>query len=135
MTAPREHAGSRTPPRIGPRIVAVLLCAFAINALAQGVRWTLGWDTSPFILGAEQWLSGSVALAAAIGAWRHAPWAPAATALYALLVGTLIGTLGPVLELDAEASRSVMWSGLAVAGMVFGIAFYLWRALRPANAD
>lgn len=132
MTTPSGVAVERATRRIGPRIAAVLLCAFALNALAQGVRWSLGWDTSPLILGIEQWTSGLVALAAAVGAWRHARWAAAATALYGLLVGTLIGTLGPVLDLDADASRSVVYSGLAVAAIVLGIAFYLWRALAPA---
>lgn len=117
------------PPRVGPRAAAVLLCLLAVNALAQGARWTLGLDDQPVVLGLEQWVSGLVALAAAVQAWRLHHTAAAWTALYAILLGTLLGTLGPVLGLDADERRGVLTGAAAVVLLLLAIAFYLRRAL------
>jgi hypothetical protein len=114
--------------RIGLRILAVLFAVQALNGLGQSVPELLGAADDPMSLTLLQLGSGITALAAAIGSWRGARWAPWASIVWGVVNGALLAALQPILDLPLEARPSL----LVAAAVVFicGVAFawYLRRA-------
>lgn len=120
-----ENTGQRR--RVGLIIGVVLLALLCLNAWTQVFRSLVGWDDNPPLLIALQTLSGTIACAAAVGAWRRRPWAPAAAVLYGLVTGTMIRMLGPILDLEPDARRGLTVSALVVVCLALLLAW----AVRP----
>jgi hypothetical protein len=118
---------------LGPRIVAVLFLLLAVNALSQGIRLLLGWDTGPLLLELQQYACGLAALAAATGAWMGRRWSAVGAALYGVLTGILIASLAPLMGLPPEARPGLWLASALVLTVSLVLAWYLRRALaRPA---
>lgn len=123
-------ATSGTSPRATGRVVlAVLFALFGLNALAQVVLVLAGRSDDPAALSALQTLVGASGLAAALGSWRGDRWAPLAAVGYGVMTGTMVASLGPLLELDAEARPGLYVGGASVLGFGLFAAWYLRRSL------
>lgn len=124
--------------RVGLIIGAVLLALLCLNAWAQVFRSLVNWDDNPPLLVAWQTVSGAIACAAAIGAWRMRSWAPAATVLYGLVTGTMIGMLGSIIDLEPDARGGLALSALVVVCLSLGLAWAVRAPVRttpPAPPD
>jgi peptidoglycan/LPS O-acetylase OafA/YrhL len=124
---------SDTPSRprtAGRIIVAVLFALLAANALKE-----VFWSDSPPTLRILQAIVGALATATAWGAWIGARWSAALAALYGLVAGGMVVSLGPMLDMPVE-ERGGLWIGGAVI-LVFSLvcAWYLRRATSRAPID
>lgn len=129
-----NEQGSAVPRRRAGIIIGVVLLALlCLNAWSQVFRSLVGWDDNPPLLIALQTLSGAAALVAAIGAWRIRPWAPAATVLYGLVTGTMIGMLQPILGLELEARAGLATGALVVVCFSLLLAWGVRRAIRTES--
>lgn len=126
---------SETPatPTAGVRVVAVILTACGLNALVQVPRFVPGWGNDPVLLSALQALGAASGLSAGIAAWRGRAWAWVPALLYGAITGAMIASLGPLLDLDAEARAALPKSGAAVFALGAAMAWYLRRAISPAR--
>ena len=118
--------------RIGLIIGVVLLALLCLNAWTQVFRSLVGWDDNPPLLIAWQAVSGAIACVAAIGAWRLRPWAPAATVLYGLVTGTMIGMLASIIDLEPDARGGLAVSALVVVCLSLVLA---WAVRAPGRTD
>jgi hypothetical protein len=116
-------------PRMGVRAVAVLLTACGLNALVQVPHSIPGWGNDPVLLSTLQALCAAAGLSAGIGAWRGRAWAWIPALLYGATTGAMIASLGPLLDLDAQARAALPMSGVAVFVVAGAMAWYLRRAL------
>lgn len=124
-------ATSGTSPRATGRIVlAVLFALFGLNALVQVAMVLVGRSDDPAMLSALQTLVGVAGLAAALGSWRGDRWAPFAAVAYGVITGTMVASLGPLLQLEVEARPGLYVGGASVLGFGFVAAWYLRRS-RP----
>ena len=115
---------------VGQIIVAALFALLAVNALQEVV-----WSDSPTVLRILQAIVGSTAAATAWGAWRGARWSPVLAALYGLIAGGMVVSLGPMLGMPVE-ERGGLWIGSGIILLVSLVcAWYLRRVTRVAAAD
>jgi len=121
-------AATRRP--VGRIIVAALFALLVVNALKETF-----WSDSPPLLRALQALVGAIAAATTWGAWTGARWSPALATIYGLAAGGMVASLGPMLDLPADA-RGGLWVGAAVI-LVFSLAcaWYLRRATMRAKTE
>lgn len=119
----------RRPP-VGRIIVAALFAFLAVNAFMEAV----GSDSPP-ALRALQAVVAATAAATTWGAWTGARWSPVLAALYGLIAGGMVVSLGPMLDMPVE-ERGGLWIGGAMI-LVFALlcAWYLRRATKRATAD
>jgi hypothetical protein len=117
---------------VGRVVLAAVFALLALNAFWQ-VGLGVWGEGEPPLITALQALVGAAAASAGYGSWIGARWAPAIAALYGVIGGGMIVSLGPVLDLPAEA-RTGLWTGGAVV-LVFGLgsAWWLRRSLRTAS--
>lgn len=118
--------------RLGLIIGVVLLALLCLNAWAQVFRSLVGWDDNPPLLIAWQAVSGAIACVAAIGAWRLRSWAPAATVLYGLVTGTMIGMLASIIDLEPDARGGLAVSALVVVCLSLVLA---WAVRAPVQKN
>lgn len=111
MKAPGHRRG------VGTIILSFVLVLLAANALVQGLGALVGWRDDPARLIAFQLASGSTALAAALGTWRGARWAPYLAVAYGVITAVMIASLGPMLALD-DAERAGLPAGAAAVLVV-----------------
>ena len=118
--------------RRGVRVaLAVIFALLALNAWAQVVlRLVLGSQDPPALV-ALQALIGTTAVAATIGIWRGARWAPAAALAYGIVTACMLVALEPIIGLGRDA-RGGLWAG-AVMVLLFAAlsAWYLRRSGAP----
>ena len=126
MTTPATDRPPSTP--LGARLAAVLLLLLAFNGFEQCLEYALGWSDVPFLLGAQQFVIGVLALIGATGAWLGRRWSATFAALYGVLAGVMIVSLGPLLDLPPE-SKTGLWAGAVVVLCIGGVlASYLrWK--------
>ena len=113
------------------RVIAVLVGATGIT---HGVQAFFGAQPGgdPLMLVGEHTVVCVLGLFAAYGLWRGLRWAPAALAVFGLVVAALIVSLGPLLSLPRPA-RSGLWSGAVVLLVITGLA--VWYAQRRIAAS
>jgi hypothetical protein len=112
--------------------LVVVFTLFGLNAWVQVIDVLAGGGGDPAALVMLQTLVGTAGIAAGWGTWRRARWAPAAAVSYGVVTATMLASLGPLLDLDAEAMRGI-WIG-AGAVLLFGLwaGWYLRRSWRRA---
>jgi hypothetical protein len=125
------HAALR--PR-GAIVLAVVFVLLAGNAWAQVVLVPFGRTDDPPALTALQAIVGATALAAAWGSWRVARWAPAAALLHALATAGMLLSLGPLLDLPADARGGIHWGAGGILLLGACAAWYMRRAVRRRPA-
>ena len=115
---------------VGQIIVAVLFALLAANAFKETF-----WSDSPPMLRIWQGIACAFAAATAWGAWSGARSSAALAALYGLIAGGMVVSLGPMLDMPVE-ERGGLWIGGAIV-LVFGLfsAWYLRRVTRRATMD
>src|SRR5687768_13624332 len=99
------HAAAAPSP-VGPRIISIILLAGAIAAFIEVPDYLTG---EPALLSLQQLTSGLAALVGAIGAWRLRPWSWIPTLVYGVLSGILVLSVGPLLDLDADARKGLLF--------------------------
>ena len=111
----------------GSIILVVVFTLFGLNAWVQVINSIIGRNDDPTALVILQVLVGTAGIAAARGTWSRARWAPIAAVSYGVVTGAMLVSLGPLLDLDAEAVRGI-WIG-AAAVLLFGLwaGWYLRR--------
>ena len=113
------------------RVIAVLVGATGITHGVQAFVGAQPGRRDPGLLVGEHAIVCVLGLVAAYGLWRGMRWAPAALAVYGLVVAALIVSLGPLLSLPAPA-RSGLWTGAVVLLAVTALA--VWYAGRRVTA-
>lgn len=132
---PRGYYQRRMPSELSPGrrrgllIVTFAFSFFTLNAWGQVFSSFVGWSDEPGLLLVLQTLSGAAAYATALGTWRRLPWAPVAAVSYGMITGGLILSLGPILDLPAEARTSLPVGALSVVLIGAGVALYLRSAI------
>lgn len=123
--APRQRAsGARI---IGARVIAVLLVLAGLSSIIQ-IPENLPWDTDTIpLLGLFHVLVGVSGVVAGVGAWQRARWAPYAVVAWAAINITFVFSLGPLLDLPAEATKGFPMGAAAIALLAGGMAWYLSR--------
>ena len=111
-------------------IVAVVFLLFGLNAFAQMAATLFGSGGDPLLLVLLQTLVGAAGIATAIGAWRARPWAAASALAYGVITGGMIISLGPMLDLEADARPGLLVGGITVLLIGVAAAWYLRRALQ-----
>jgi hypothetical protein len=111
MKASVHHRG------VGTVIISSAFVLLAANALVQGIGALVGWRDDPALLITFQLASGASALAAAVGTWRGARWAPYLATAYGAITAVMIASLGPLLALD-DAERAGLPAGAAAVLLV-----------------
>ncbi len=114
----------------GTIAIAVILVLLSVNAIHQSVGALVGWNTDPPLLTAFQFASGTSALAAAIGTWRRARWAPSLALVYGVVTGIMIASLGPLLDLDENARAGLPFGAAIVVLIGIALAFLIRRTQR-----
>ena len=127
------QAGRRPAGRI---VVAVIFLLLAINALAQVALVPFGRSDDPSLLTLLQLVVGTTALAAAWGSWSGARWSPVAAALYGVVTGAMLASLGWILDMPREAMGGLMVGAAFVVLSSLALAWYLRGSLarRPPAA-
>lgn len=121
-----------TPARssVGRILATLLFAVLCLNAWIQTVMRLFGGNDDPAALVSWQLLSGTAAFIAALGAWRLRSWAPAAAVAYALITGTMIIALGPILDLEESERGGLIFGATAVFITCGAVAWYLRRLVR-----
>ena len=123
--APRAAVRSR-----GAIALAVVFVLLAGNAWAQVVLVPFGRTDDPPALTALQAIIGATGVGAAWGSWRLARWAPAAALLHALATAGMLLSLGPLLDLPADARGGIRWGAGGMLLLGACAAWYLRRLRR-----
>ncbi len=118
-----------TPPTpahapVGRRVLAVVFALFALSAWVQVVGDVLDRSNEPKILTTLQLIIAVIGTAAAWGSWIGARWTPAFALLYGVIAGGMVATLGPILDLPAEARRGLWLGGARI--LAFGSVTRWW---------
>lgn len=112
---------------IGVKLVTLMFVLLSLNGLAQVVLRIIGGNTDPAALTLLQFLSGTSALAAAVGAWRGSRWSSLASLVYGVVTATMLALLPHLLGLDDDAKAGI-WSGATTVLLVSVAAgWYLHR--------
>lgn len=122
------------PRSRGRMVLAVVFALLALSAWWQVVSDVMGTNDSPPILTGWQVLVGAMGAAAAWGGWTGARWTPLFAALYGVVAGAMVASLGPILDLPPE-SRKGLWTGATLV-LVFGLwsAWWLRRSIHRDRA-
>lgn len=115
------------------RAIALVLWALAFNAGAQAVAALVGWSDDPPLLTVLQSLSFTVAVVAAVGAWRLRLWSRIAAVAYGLVAGGMIVSLGRILDLSEDARAGLNAGGGIVLLIGLAMSWGLHWALQPAS--
>lgn len=127
-----HHAPTARPSRrIGPIICALVFLLAGLNALVQVPGELPGLSDEPTILWAWQSVIGVCGVLAAYAGSTGRPWAWKPALGYAILASAMILSLGPILDLDADARESLPLGAGAVLAVTGALAWYLRRALTP----
>ena len=110
--------------------LSIIFAALALNAWVQVLLVALGRGDDPAALVAMQVLVGVTGLAAAWGSWRGARWAPAAALAYGIATAAMLVSLGPLLDLPAEARPGILAGAAAMLAGAGAGAWYLRRSQR-----
>ena len=126
-----------TPRRrpVGRTVLAVVFALLGLSAWWQVVGDLMDRSNEPLTVTGLQVIVGATALATAWGSWVGARWAPVLALLYGVITGGMVASLGPLLDLPADA-RQGLWTGAAVI-LVFSLlcAWWLRRSLRRERAS
>jgi hypothetical protein len=114
---------------VGRIIVAALFALLAVNALKE-----VFWSDSPPMLRALQALVGASAAATTWGAWTGARWSPALAAIYGVVAGGMVASLGPMLDLPVEERGGLFVGATVILVFSLACAWYLRRAGKRASA-
>jgi len=125
--------GTQAKPRIPARVIAVLVFGMGLNALAQVPQFIEGWGGDPPLLSFEQFLVGAAGVHAGYLAWRDSAPAWIATLVWGALSAILVGTLGPVLELERDAWPGLYYGAAAILAIAACFSWYLRRAARTGR--
>lgn len=118
---------------MGRIIVTIFFTILWLNAWVQVAIALAGGNSDPLGLRAWQFISGTAAGIAALGAFRLRRWAPLAALAYAVITAAMIASLGRMLDLD-EADRGGLLAGAATVLVVCGgAALYLRRLVKNAT--
>lgn len=119
--------------QIGRRLLSAFFVLVGMNALVQVVLPLIGRSDDPASLVVLQLLSGSAALAAAVGAWKGTRWAPDASVVYGVVTAAMLVALPHILDFEDEP-RFGVYSGAAVI-LLFSVAagWYLRRQREVAS--
>ena len=117
------------------RAIAVFLGLLALNAGVQVVAALGGWSDDPLLLIVLQGACTGVAVAGTVGAWQLRPWSRLAAVLYGLVAGGMIISLGPMLDLGAEAQGGLNAGGGMVMLIGLAMSWGLHWALRPRGGS
>ena len=109
-------------------MLAAILALLSLNALAQVALVALGGSHDPATLVVLQLLVGASGAAAAWGTWRSAHWAGAAAVAFGVIAGGMLASLGPILDLPADARGPLQMAAVGMALFGAGTAWYLRRA-------
>jgi hypothetical protein len=128
-----EHRGRPDVP-IGRRVLAVVFALLALSAWWQVVSDALDRSNEPMILTTLQLIIAVIGTAAAWGSWIGARWTPAFALLYGVIAGGMVATLGPILNLPAEARRGLWLGGALIFSFGLVTAWWLRRTLVREHA-
>lgn len=119
--------GSRV---IGSRVIAALLVLGALSSIIQ-IPENLPWEADVVpLIGLFHVLSGVSGVAAGVGAWMRARWAPTATVAWGAISVAFVFSLGPLLDLPPEATKDFPIGAAAIVLLAGGMAWYLRGAAR-----
>ncbi|MCE9601807.1 MAG: hypothetical protein K8S21_06275 [Gemmatimonadetes bacterium] len=113
---------------IGARVIAVLLVLSALSSIVQ-IPENLPWeaDVVPMI-GLFHVLAGVSGVVAGVGAWQRTRWAPYAVVAWAAINIAFVFSLGPLLDLPAEATKDFPIGAAAIGLLAGGMAWFLSRS-------
>jgi peptidoglycan/LPS O-acetylase OafA/YrhL len=114
---------------IGRKLLVILFVLLALNGFFEAIRNVASAGDEPLALFWLQLGAGSLALASAVGLWRGARWAPVVLALWGIEAAAMVVSIGPILDLDAQASAG-LWPGAACILVIAGLC--AWYARRTA---
>ena len=112
---------------VGRTILSIVFALLALNAWAQGVLGLVGESSDPALLIALQAIIGATAAATAWSAWTGARWAAWAALAYGLVTAGMIVSLGPILDLSAQARSGLPLGAVVVLAVAALAAWYLRR--------
>jgi len=125
---------SSMPRSRGRVVLAVVFALLTLSAWWEVVNNVMGTNDSPPILSGWQTIVGAMGAGAAWGAWTGARSTPIFAALYGVIAGAMVASLGPILDLPPE-SRKGLWTGATLV-LLFGLwsAWWLRRAIERDRA-
>jgi hypothetical protein len=115
---------------VGFVIITVLFAFFALQAWGEVARVVLQRASKPATISLLQLFGGAAAYAAAIGTFRRRPWAWRASIAWGLLTTALLMSLGPLLDLPAEARPGLAISAVSILLLSAGLALYLRSVIK-----
>jgi hypothetical protein len=77
-----------------------------------------------------QLITGSAAVAAAVGIWRRAPWAALAVLIYGAVTAIFVVLLGPMLDLGADERSGLLTGAAAILAFSLASAWYVRHVAR-----
>ena len=112
-------------------IVAGVFLLLSLNALVQVAMHLMSMNTDPVALALLQLLTGSAALAAAVTTWRRSGSAWIWALVYGATALLLLGSLGPILDLESDEVRGIWIGGGVLAALSVVASWYLRHKTRP----
>lgn len=127
MNADAPKTAARGQRVIGARVIAVLLGLAAFSSIRQ-IPENLPWEADVVpLIGLFHVLSGVSGVVAGVAAWRRAYRAPLAVVVWGVINIAFILSLGPLLDLPAEATKDFPVGAAVLALLAGAMAWYLTR--------
>jgi uncharacterized membrane protein YadS len=115
-------------------IISTMYLLLSLNALIQVAMTLLDMNTDPPALTGLQLLTGSAALIAAGTAWQRSSSAWIWSLVYGATAVLLLGSLGPILDLDRDEVYGIWLGATMLAVVAVGAAWYLRRFAAAGKA-
>jgi hypothetical protein len=115
-------------------ILGAAFLLLSLNAFVQVVMQLMHMNTDPPALTALQLLNGSAAFIAARTTWCGSTRAWIWSLVYGATGVLLLGSLGPILDLDRAAARGTWMGAAVIAALSLWAAWYLRRRAVRAPA-